>query len=85
MTVHPQLHFVSHIPQNIPGEQFVAQLFRNIPTHSWLFKYGCVPMSFIMGEWIWEVRTLPRSTSLPSELCAHSASRRSTKPSRAAR
>lgn len=63
--MHPQLHFVSHIPQNISGEQFVAQLFRNIPTHSWLFKYGCVPMSFIMGEWIWERvaalrKTIPR-------------------------
>lgn len=58
-TVHPQLHFISHIPQSIQGEQFVAQLFRNIPTHSWLFKYGCVPMSFIMGEWIWEVPACP--------------------------
>ncbi|GJE94935.1 SAM-dependent methyltransferase [Phanerochaete sordida] len=52
--VHPQLHFISHIPQNIKGEQLVAQLFRNIPDRSWLFKYGRVPMSFVLGEWIWE-------------------------------
>ena len=44
-----------HTPQNVKGEQLVAQLFRNIPEKSWLFKYGRVPMSFIMGEWIWEV------------------------------
>lgn len=41
------------------GEQLIAQLFRNIPQRTWLFKYGCVPMSFVMGEWIWEVRSLP--------------------------
>ncbi|EKM54306.1 uncharacterized protein PHACADRAFT_96901 [Phanerochaete carnosa HHB-10118-sp] len=63
--VHPQLHFISHIPQNIKGEQLVAQLFRNIPEKSWLFKYGRVPMSFILGEWILERvsagrKTLPR-------------------------
>lgn len=54
--VHPQLHFISHIPQNIKGEQLIAQLFRNIPERTWLFKYGRVPMSLILGEWIWEVR-----------------------------
>ena len=53
--VHPQLHFISHIPHTIKGEQLIAQLFRCIPEKSWLFKYGCVPMSLILGEWIWEV------------------------------
>ena len=58
--VHPQLHFISHIPQNIKGEQLIAQLFRNIGSRSWLFKYGAVPMSFIMGEWLFEVRIFMR-------------------------
>ena len=55
-TVHPQLQFISHIPQTIKGEQLVAQLFRTIPEGSWLFKYGRVPMSLILGEWLWKVR-----------------------------
>lgn len=53
--VHPELHFVTHIPQTIPGEQLVAQLFRCIPEKSWLFKYGRVPMSFVLADWVWRV------------------------------
>jgi len=49
------LHFVTHIPQTIPGEQLVAQLFRCIPEKSWLFKYGRIPMSFILADWVWRV------------------------------
>ena len=55
-SVHPNLHFISHIPHTIKGEQLVAQLFRAIPEHVWLFKFGRVPMSFILGEWVWQVR-----------------------------
>ncbi|KAI0283623.1 S-adenosyl-L-methionine-dependent methyltransferase [Russula aff. rugulosa BPL654] len=51
--LHPELHFVSHIPQTIHGEQLVAQLFRCIPEKSWLFKYGRIPMSFILADWVW--------------------------------
>ena len=83
--VHPQLHFISHIPQNVKGEQLIAQLFRNIPTHSWLFKYGCVPMSFVMGEWIWEVRASPLRAARRANPRAHSASQRAARPSHAAR
>ena len=54
--VHPQLHFISHIPHTIRGEQLVAQFFRAIPEQVWLFKYGRVPMSMILGDWLWEVR-----------------------------
>jgi transcription factor 1 len=54
-TVHPELHFVTHIPQTIPGEQLVAQLFRSIPEYSWLFKYGRIPMSFLLPDWVWRV------------------------------
>jgi transcription factor 1 len=53
--VHPELHFVSHIPQTIHGEQLVAQLFRCIPEKSWLFKYGRIPMSFLLADWVWRV------------------------------
>jgi transcription factor 1 len=53
--VHPELHFVTHIPQTILGEQLVAQLFRCIPEKSWLFKYGRIPMSFILADWVWRV------------------------------
>jgi transcription factor 1 len=53
--VHPELHFVTHIPHTILGEQLVAQLFRSIPAKSWLFQYGRIPMSFILSDWVWRV------------------------------
>ena len=53
----PNLHFVSHLPQTIHGEQLIAQLFRSIPERSWLFKYGRVPMSILMSDLVWSVRT----------------------------
>lgn len=56
--VHPELHFVTHIPQTIPGEQLIAQLFRCVPEKSWLFKHGRVPMSFILPDWVWRVSIL---------------------------
>ncbi|OBZ68250.1 Mitochondrial transcription factor 1 [Grifola frondosa] len=52
--IHPHLHFISHLPHSIHGEQLIAQLYRHIPEHSWLYKYGRIPMSVIMGEWIWQ-------------------------------
>ena len=33
----------------------MAQLFRCIPEKSWLFKYGRIPMSFILADWVWRV------------------------------
>ncbi|KAH9994962.1 S-adenosyl-L-methionine-dependent methyltransferase [Russula compacta] len=51
--LHPELHFVTHIPQTILGEQLVAQLFRCIPEKSWLFKHGRIPMSFVLADWVW--------------------------------
>jgi len=35
------------------GEQFVAQILRCIPEKSWLFKFGRVPVNFILSEWVW--------------------------------
>ncbi|KAI9509165.1 S-adenosyl-L-methionine-dependent methyltransferase [Russula earlei] len=57
--LHPELHFVTHIPQTILGEQLVAQLFRCIPEQSWLFKYGRIPMSFILADWVWRRISAP--------------------------
>ena len=51
----PNLHFVSHIPHTVLGDQLLAQLWRIIPERSWLFKYGRVPMSFILSELLHEV------------------------------
>ncbi|KAH7923740.1 S-adenosyl-L-methionine-dependent methyltransferase [Leucogyrophana mollusca] len=51
---HPNLHFISHLPMSILGEQLIAQFFRCIPEQIWLFKYGRVPMSYIMHDWVWE-------------------------------
>lgn len=52
----PNLHFVAHLPISVKGEQLLAQLFRCIPEHSWLFQYGRVPMSLILTEYVWSVR-----------------------------
>jgi len=61
--LHPELHFVTHIPQTIHGEQLVAQLFRCIPEKSWLFKYGRIPMSFILADWVWRrISAPPKAT-----------------------
>ncbi|TFY70882.1 hypothetical protein EVG20_g2110 [Dentipellis fragilis] len=61
--IHPRLHFITHIPQTIAGEQLVAQLFRNIPERSWLFKYGRIPMSFLMSDWVWRRVSAPSRNS----------------------
>ncbi|OSX66405.1 hypothetical protein POSPLADRAFT_1177873 [Postia placenta MAD-698-R-SB12] len=52
--LHPQLHFISHLQHTVKGEQLVAQLYRCIPDRSWLYKYGRVPMSFVLSEWVWD-------------------------------
>ncbi|KAI0268636.1 S-adenosyl-L-methionine-dependent methyltransferase [Gloeopeniophorella convolvens] len=57
--LHPELHFVTHIPLNVPGEQLVAQLFRCIPDKSWLFKHGRIPMSFVLADWVWRRISAP--------------------------
>ena len=69
--VHPQLHFISHIPHTILGEQLVAQLFRNIPDRSWLFKYGRVPLSFVMGQWLWDVCRVHLFVPIALLICDH--------------
>ncbi|KAI8993812.1 S-adenosyl-L-methionine-dependent methyltransferase [Trametes punicea] len=55
----PNLHFVAHLPHNVKGEQLIAQLFRCIPEHSWLFQYGRVPMSFLLSEYVHGRLTAP--------------------------
>ena len=54
--VHPQLQFISHFPSTVLGEQLVAQLFRAIPERQWLFRYGRVPLSFILSDYVYQVR-----------------------------
>lgn len=61
MIVHKKLHFIGHLPHNITGEQLIAQLLRSIPEKSWLFKYGRVPLNFVLSQWVWEVRALTTS------------------------
>ena len=58
VAVHPHLHFISHIPLTIKGEQLMAQFLRCIPDHGWLYTWGRMPMSIIMGEWVWSVRLI---------------------------
>ncbi|KAF7315740.1 Glycoside hydrolase family 63 protein [Mycena indigotica] len=53
-TMHSQLQFISHLPNNVSGEQLLAQLLRSIPDRQWLFKYGRVPLSFMMSETLWD-------------------------------
>ncbi|KAF8210211.1 S-adenosyl-L-methionine-dependent methyltransferase [Mycena galopus ATCC 62051] len=70
--VHPQLHFVSHLVSNVYGEQFISQLFRGMPDQQWLFKYGRVPMSVVMSEYIYK-RILGESVSIRCKLSMISA------------
>lgn len=51
----PPLRFIAHLPTSIYGEQLIAQLLRLIPDRGWLFRYGRVPMSYIMHDFMWEV------------------------------
>jgi len=61
--LHPQLHFISHLQHTIKGEQLIAQLFRCIPDRSWLYKYGRVPMSFVLSDWVWSRISAPPGSS----------------------
>ncbi|KAG1735117.1 S-adenosyl-L-methionine-dependent methyltransferase [Suillus paluster] len=51
---NPYLHFISHLPMDVLGEQLIAQLFRCAPEQSWLFKHGRIPMSYLMHDWVWD-------------------------------
>lgn len=52
---NPYLHFISHLPMDVLGEQLLAQLLRCAPEQSWLFKHGRVSMSYLMHDWVWDV------------------------------
>ncbi|KAG0700711.1 S-adenosyl-L-methionine-dependent methyltransferase, partial [Suillus ampliporus] len=51
---NPHLHFISHLPMDVLGEQLIAQLFRCAPEQSWLFKHGRISMSYLMHDWVWD-------------------------------
>lgn len=55
VSADPPLRFVAHLPTSIYGEQLIAQLLRLIPDRGWLFRYGRVPMNYIMHDFVWEV------------------------------
>ena len=57
--VHPQLQFISHLPENVFGEQFISQIVRLIPDRQWLFNYGRVPMNFLLNIHVWQVIPVP--------------------------
>ncbi|KAF5326395.1 hypothetical protein D9611_000498 [Ephemerocybe angulata] len=52
--VHPQLQYIAQIPNNVHGEQLIAQLCRAIPDRKWLFRYGRVPLDMITTLSMWE-------------------------------
>jgi transcription factor 1 len=52
---NPYLHFISHLPMDVLGEQLLAQLLRFAPEQSWLFKHGRIEMSYLMHDWLWDV------------------------------
>ncbi|KAI0081915.1 S-adenosyl-L-methionine-dependent methyltransferase [Panus rudis PR-1116 ss-1] len=65
--VHPQLHFISHLPFSSHGEQLITQLFRTIPEKIWLFKRGRVPMSFILSAGLVDRLTAPPGATVRSK------------------
>ncbi|KAG7091060.1 hypothetical protein E1B28_010117 [Marasmius oreades] len=67
--VHPQLQHITHLPVNVHGEQLIAQYIRFIPDQHWLFKYGRVPMSFLLNDHVWQ-RLVSRDLQLRCKLTA---------------
>ncbi|KAH8828441.1 hypothetical protein DL96DRAFT_1463978 [Flagelloscypha sp. PMI_526] len=52
--VHPNLHYIAHLPGNASGEQFLSQILRHIPSKTqFIWSQGRVPMSLILGRDIW--------------------------------
>ncbi|PPQ90561.1 hypothetical protein CVT25_015875 [Psilocybe cyanescens] len=52
--VHPHLHFIMQLGGGVDGELVGAQLLRTIPDRQWLFKFGRVPMNFVLSDRMWE-------------------------------
>ncbi|KAJ7072347.1 S-adenosyl-L-methionine-dependent methyltransferase [Mycena amicta] len=76
--IHPRLHFISHLQSNVSGEQLLSQLLRSIPDRQWLFKYGRIPMSFLLSESLWN-RVTGDSLSVRCKLSMISAAVASSK------
>lgn len=55
-SVHPTLQYISHLPSSVNGEQFISQLLRSVPERQWLFRYGRVPLNYLMSDHVWQVR-----------------------------
>ncbi|KAL1942687.1 hypothetical protein VTO73DRAFT_4927 [Trametes versicolor] len=76
----PNLHFVSHLPVSVKGEQLIAQLFRCIPERSWLFQYGRVPMSLILTDYVWSRLSAPPRDARRCKLAVISEATADVKP-----
>ncbi|KAJ8518146.1 hypothetical protein ONZ45_g4748 [Pleurotus djamor] len=79
--VHPQLQFITHFPLNIHGEQLLAQFLRGIPDHQWLFKYGRIPLSFLLSEYVWQVAVAQYDFAVPTAALSPFATHFHPKPS----
>lgn len=61
--VHPQLRIVSQLPLGPTVEQLMSQWVRTVPTRSWMWSYGRIPLHLIMDEWLHTV-SLPHHSRL---------------------
>ncbi|KAF8160620.1 S-adenosyl-L-methionine-dependent methyltransferase [Crassisporium funariophilum] len=61
--VHPQLQFIMHLGGSVEGEQLISQLFRAMPNRQWLYKYGRIPMNFILTSRMYKRMQGPTGTA----------------------
>lgn len=56
----PNLHLIAQIPDSDMGEQLVSQWIGCIASHSWLFRWGRVKMSFVVRPALYDVSEFRR-------------------------
>ncbi|TFK20919.1 S-adenosyl-L-methionine-dependent methyltransferase [Coprinopsis marcescibilis] len=61
--VHPQLHFIQHLPSIVMGEQLLNQYVRTMPDRHWFFKYGRVTLDLICSTRMHQRLTYPPGNS----------------------
>ncbi|EJT97360.1 S-adenosyl-L-methionine-dependent methyltransferase, partial [Dacryopinax primogenitus] len=54
-----QLQFICRLPLTLISEQLMSQFLRFVPLKAWLFKYGRVPMGFLLPLGLWERLSAP--------------------------
>ncbi|KAI0742182.1 hypothetical protein BC629DRAFT_1445605, partial [Irpex lacteus] len=65
--VHPQLHFITHIPHPSSENNLSLSSSATFPDRTWLFKYGRVPMSFIWASGLDRVDAPPGQALLDAK------------------